>query len=333
MFKRHSIGLTLATAAMVVLAGCGSKDTGPSFSSTISNADAADAGSQADVFSGDLVNTFDFGTGPSGLALSAKASPRAVALLNKAWIAAGGRAPRYSIKGMGAPPLEMSPSFGCDAYFGGQAGDTTDSDGDGIPNNDVINISCDTSEGAAHLSIHGSVSLADIAGLYGYRFDVNLTLVESVADTSVTEVISGHDYATFTSGSATDDLDLSITDILKQGSLSEGGVLHENWNATFTPTTDALVLGDPLPDGHISFTGGFYITNVADAAQNFRFDILTTVPLAFSAACYASNDQPPFTDGQIQGKFNGNASVGFTVTYDNGCDNDPTIVGTGNATS
>ncbi|MGB7212785.1 MAG: hypothetical protein WBC97_09165 [Gemmatimonadales bacterium] len=329
MFKRSHIGTVLVLSAALGLAACGSKDTGPSFAGTISNSSAADAGASADGFAGDLASTFNFGTGPN-ISLSAKASPKAVALLNRAWMAAGGRAPRYTIKGIAKAPLDMSSTSGCSALTG-SSGDTTDTDGDGIPNNDVITISCDTTlADGTHESVHGSASIADVTGLYGYHFDVNLTEVLSRPDTSLTVVISGHDYALFTAPSASDDLDLTISEVDKIGSVSAGGAIHENWDATFTAFGGSIVLGDPLPDGTIAFTGGFYITNVADGTQNFNFNILTVTPLSFVASCYAADDQPPFDSGEIKGEFNGSASVGFTVTY-SACSSAPDVVGTGNA--
>ena len=105
MFKRSHFGLALTLAAALGLAACGSKSTGPSFSGTISNADAATAGSNADNLAGDMVSTFDFGSAPSGIVLSPKAAPQAVALLNAAWMAAGGKSPHYRIRGQMAPPL------------------------------------------------------------------------------------------------------------------------------------------------------------------------------------------------------------------------------------
>ncbi|MGH7589916.1 MAG: hypothetical protein ACREL2_00640 [Gemmatimonadales bacterium] len=321
--------MVLSLAAALGLAACGSKDTGPSFSGTISDANAADAGVSADGFAGDLASTFNFGTGPN-ISLSAKASPRAVALLNRAWMAVGGKSPHYTIKGMATPPVDMSATFGCDA-LSGNAGDTTDADGDGIPNNQVIPISCDTTlSDGTHESVHGQVSLADVSGLYGYHFDVNLTVVQSLADTSLTETISGHDYALFTASSASDNLALTLSVVDKVGSVSVGGEVHENWDATFTATGGTIAFGDPLPDGTIAFTGGFYITDVSDATQNFNFNLSTPTPLSFVASCYAANDQPPFDGGEIKGEFNGSSSVGFTVTY-SACNTAPDIVGVGNS--
>lgn len=330
MIKGSQVGMALTLAAALGLAACGSKDTGPSFSGTISNADAATAGESADGFAGDMVSTFDFGTGPN-VSLSAKASPKVVALLNRAWMAVGGKAPHYTIRGMATPPVDMSAPFGCDALSGPVGADTTDTDGDGIPDHEVIAISCDTTlSNGSHESVHGQVSLADVSGLYGYHYDVDITLIVSHADTSTTESISGHDYALFTAGSASDGLDLTLSLVETLGSVSSGGALHENWNATFTASGGSIALGDPLPDGTIAFNGGFYVTNAADATHNFNFNLSTPTPLSFVASCYASNDQPPFDAGEIKGNFNGSASVGFTVTY-SACNTTPDIVGTGNS--
>ena len=330
MTHRHHLNLALTLAAALGLAACGSKSTGPSFSGTISNAGAATAGENADGLAADMVTTFNFGSGPSNIILSPKASPQAVALLNSAWMAAGGKAPHYKIRGVMTAPVMPSAFAGC-ANGGITPGDTTDTDGDGIPNNETVTISCDTTYASgASYSFHGTVHIQDVSGLYGYQFSVNLSEVESEADTSLTISVSGTDNATFTAASANDNLNITESIVNKQGTVSAGGAFHENWDATFTSTGGDLAVGSPLPGGTISFNGGFYVTNVADGTQNFTFTITTTTPLSFVAACYAADDHPPFNAGAIKGEFNGSSTVGFTVTY-SACNTVPAIVGTGNA--
>ena len=332
MFKRQHVGLAIAFAAVAALAGCGSS-SGPSFAGTISNADAATAGSSASGFAGDLASTFNFGTGPS-IGLVSKMSPTEVAVLNHAWMLAGGRAPHYRTTQPGlVSPLFLSSSAACVNH--GQeviTGDTLDSDHDGIPNNETATISCDTTlSNGTVLSEHATIHIQDIDALYGYEFSINLTITESHADTSLTISESGSDNATFTAASANDNLNLTLSDVEHQGALTTGGAAHEDWNATFTPTSGTLDTASALPDGHISFSGGFYVTNAALASKNFSFHILTAVPLHFVASCWAANDDPSFDDGEIQGEFNGSATVGFTVTF-TACNTTPTVVGTGNAT-
>ena len=331
MNHRSHLNLALALAATLGLAACGSKSTGPSFSGTISNDDAASAGANADGFASDLVHTFNFGGGPA-IDLSPKASPKAVALLNGAWMLAGGKAPHYRINGAaGAPPVMPVSMSGC-ANGGFSEGDTTDSDADGIPNNETIMISCDTTyPDSVELSLHGTIHIQDISGLYGYQFSVNISEVQSRNDTSISVSIAGTDNASFTTSSATDNLNLTLGDVTKQGVVSFGGALHENWDATFTATGGSIALGDPLPDGSIAFSGGFYVTDVADATQNFNFTLSTPTPLSFVASCYATDTHRPFDAGEIKGEFNGSSTVGFTATY-SACNTAPDIVGTGNAT-
>ena len=332
MKKAFRLGLSLSCA--LGLAACGSKgSTGPSFSGTISNADAATAGENADGIAGDLVNTFDFGVGPSGILLSPKSSPKAVALLNFAWQAAGGRAPHFRIRGQMAPPLMPSSAAGCNGgNYTVVSGDTADADGDGIPNNETVTLSCDsTLAGGEVLSIHGTIHIQDVAGLYGYQFSVNLNETQTLADTSLSISVSGTDNAAFTAASIADNLNITESIVTKEGAVSVGGAFHENWDATFTATGGSIALGDPLPDGTIAFNGGFYVTDAADATQNFNFNLSTPTPLSFVASCYAADDVPPFDAGEINGSFNGSASVGFTVTY-SACNTAPDIVGAGNAT-
>ena len=332
MTTRSHVGMALTLASALGLAACGSKgSTGPSFSSTITAADADTAGANAADFASALASTFNFGTGPS-IGFSAKAPPKAVALLNTAWMLAGGKAPHYTIRGQMTPPVMPASFAGCNGgNYVTVSGDTADADADGIPNNETVTLSCDsTLSTGVVLSIHGTIHIQDISGLYGYQFSVNLTEVESHADTSLNLSITGTDNASFTASSATDNLNFTLSDVMKQGTVSTGGAFHENWAATFTPTSTLLSLGNPLPDGSIAFTGGFYVTDVADPTHNFNFNILTTTPLSFSAACQAASDDPVFNAGVIQGKFNGSATAGFTATF-TACNVAPTVVGTGTA--
>lgn len=330
MLKRSHVGLTLTLAAALGLAACGSKSTGPSFNGTISNADAADLGTTAaSDFGGSLANVFDFG-GPA-IGLSPKASPRAVALLNQAWLNVGGRTPRYTVRGqMAAPVLEMSSSSGCNGgNYITSSGDSTDADGDGIYANYTVTIACDTVVNGRTIHYAGSEHIQDNPGLYGFTFTVDIVEeVDSAGGNSTRISLSGSETASFQASSAHDQLNFTegITQTVS-GNPSGFGI-HEDWDATFTPTSASLALGSPLPDGHIAFTGGFYVTNPADATQNFNFTLQTGPALSYKAAC-AGND-PPYDGGVLKGFLNGNTSVGFTATF-TACSTAPTVVGTGNS--
>lgn len=333
MTKRSHVGMALTLAAALGLAACGSKgSTGPSFAATISDSAAAAAGQSGADFAGTMMGTFDFG-GP-GINLSAQSAPKAVALLNGAWMyATHSSKPRYTVKGLAtAPVMQFSSMSGCNGgNYTTVSGDTTDADNDGIPANETITLSCDTVANGTTVSIHGTINLQDVAGLYAFHFAVNLT--ETVTDTAGNKqsvVINGTEDAAFTATLAQDHANLTLTESVTASGHTSGIGEHYNWDASFTPSAGTLALNSPLPDGALHFNGGFYILNLADASQNFNFGIETTQDLAYSAAC-AAND-PPFTSGVIKGLFNGNNTVGFTVNFNNGCGNAPTITGTGNAT-
>ncbi|HET7023813.1 MAG TPA: hypothetical protein VFI39_01240 [Gemmatimonadales bacterium] len=325
--------MALTLAAALGLAACGSNSSGPSFSSTITDSAAADLGSTADGFAGNLVSVFDFqGT---AIGLSPKASPRAVALLNGAWMAAThSQVPRYTIKGIATPPvLQLSSASGCNGgNYITTSGDSSDADGDGIMANYTTTISCDsTLPNGSVVSYHGTVLIQDVPGLYGFHFSANLT--ESLTDSAhnnTTIAINATEDAAFTANLAQDHVNLTVTESFKTGAGVTTGIgEHYNWDASFTPTSGSLAVGSPLPDGAIHFAGGFYILDLGNAANNFSFNIETTTDLAYSSACEGESD--PFTDGVIKGFLNGKADVGFTITYDNGCGNAPTIVGHGNS--
>ncbi|MGH7533559.1 MAG: hypothetical protein ACREL4_09735, partial [Gemmatimonadales bacterium] len=287
MNPRTSIGLTLTFVLALGLAACGSTSTGPSFSSTITDSAAADAGSEAaGDFGHTMAHVFEF-SGPA-ISLSKEADPQAVALLNKAWMDLGGRSPRYTIRGQGvAPVLQMSIASGCNGgNYVTSSGDSSDVDGDGIPANYTLTVACDTTEGGVTVHYAGSEHIQDNPGLYGYTVTINL--VEEERDTAGNAThtdLAGSETAAFTTSSAQDRLTITENDSKTAAGHTTGGGFHENWDATFTPTSSALVFGDPLPDGHIAFTGGLYLTDLADATRNFNFTVQTAAPLSYKAAC------------------------------------------------
>ncbi|MGH7532640.1 MAG: hypothetical protein ACREL4_05035 [Gemmatimonadales bacterium] len=320
----------LTFAAALGLAACGSKDTGPSFSGTISDGDAADVGLEAaNDFGSSMAHVFEF-NGPA-IAFSKEASPRAVALLNQAWMDLGGKSPRYTIRGQGvAPVLQMSIASGCNGgNYITSSGDSSDVDGDGIYANYTLTIACDTVTSGVTLHFVGTEHIQDNPGLYGYTFTINLVQEEHDTAGNATHTdISGSETAAFTTSSAQDHLNFTANESETAGGHTVGDGVHEQWDATFTPTSTPLALGDPLPDGHVAFTGGFYVTDLADATQNFNFTVQTTTPLSYKEAC--SGDYVPYDGGVIKGFFNGKTDVGFTATY-TACAADPTVVGVGNS--
>ncbi|MGH7533557.1 MAG: hypothetical protein ACREL4_09725 [Gemmatimonadales bacterium] len=323
--------VVLTFAAALGLAACGSKSTGPSFSSTITDGAAAAVGiGAASAFSSGLAQVFNF-EGPA-LGFSKEVNPQAITLFDQRWLDLGGTSPRYPIQRQAvAPALQLSIASGCN---GGQAvtssGDSSDADGDGIPANYTRTFACDTVESGTTVHLAGSEHIQDDPGLYG--FTLTTTLVEDVHDTAGNGLhldTQGSETAAFTTTSAQDHLNLTAnTSVTTSGQTTVNDV-HQQWDATYTPTSTLLALGSPLPDGHIAFTGGFYETDPNDPSVDFNFTIRTSPPLSYREAC--RSDDPPYDGGEIKGFLNGRADVGFTATY-TACNTQPTIVGTGNAT-
>ena len=331
MFNRSHLSLAVTLSAALGLAACGSKSTGPSFASVISDSGATAAAATAEDIAGNLDYVFDFqGT---SIGFAPQAPPQGVAILNGAWMrATHSQTPRYTIKGMAmAPVIDLSSASGCANNGLTISGDTTDADGDGIPANETITISCDTTyPNGTVASDHGTFVLQDTPGLYG--FHVSISITETSTDTAhnvESLAINGTEDAAFTASLAHDQVNVTFSDGLTVAGHTTGLGSHQDWDATFTPTSDALSLTDPLPDGAIHFTGGFYLLDLGNSANNFNFTIATTSDLDYLSSCAGQSD--PYSAGVITGKFNGQANVGFTVTYNNGCNNAPTVSGHGNA--
>ncbi|MGH7533558.1 MAG: hypothetical protein ACREL4_09730 [Gemmatimonadales bacterium] len=331
MTTRISSAALLALGAALGLAACGSKgSTGPNFSSTITDSAAAAVGlNVANGFANGMFDVFDF-HGPSVYFVK-QADPQMVALLNRAWMAVGGRSPRYAIRGQGVAPV-LQPVIATECNGGNwvhSSGDSSDVDGDGIPANYTLTFACDTIEDGVTYHYTGTEHLQDDPGLYGFTFSVNVILDSHDTQGHVAHYdLVGTETAAFTASLAQDHLNFTDHNTVTAAGVTTGGADHQQWDATFTPTSAALVVGSPLPDGHAAFTGGFYVTDVADSTQNLNFTVQTTVPLSFKSACSASYSQ--YDGGVITGYLNGRSDVGFTATYTS-CDTDPTMVGTGNS--
>lgn len=166
----------------------------------------------------------------------------------------------------------------------------TDSDGDGIPDDQTLTYTDANCPGQS-----GTVRTQDTDGgstLFGYKVTFTQYTLTSVSRPGppspspavVSTVTDGFFSATVTAGGATSrDALVRTFHISTTRDLS----LRNDWTATFTPTTDAM---DPssgeFPHGSFVIQGEFDWSGVYDDLKGpFNFEMTTPDPLIFDPAC------------------------------------------------
>lgn len=304
-----------AGLAVAVLAGCGGNDnTG---STEITAVQAQVIGQAAVVQLGGLVNGLAHFSTPAlgGLAggFFAPASPGGRTLT----ATLGRLSPR-----LGPGLALLSSAEGC---LPGQS-DPTDTDGDGIPDDNVVTFTAgnctvtDTTDpnGPLTITVTGSVRIQDTDGattLFGYRVGItgfSVTLKDTVSGTPDLQVsVSGNFDATVGSTLASASQDLR-TSLRLDGVKLFGD--HANWALGYTPTGGDIALGEALPAGEFTVNGSYAWSGSLDGAEgDWSFALQTPLPLVWDGAC----DDPewPFESGQLKGAIIARRSVGFTVDY------------------
>lgn len=322
---------TLAILAGVGAAACGSSDSGPSFNGTISDSAAGDFALSADDYVSTMMATYHDGGPNIEIPLSPATPTGGVALLNRAYAIAGIHR-QFTIKGRpaGSAPLMRLDGADCTPKA---SGDTTDADDDGFPGNATYKVDCTTVDSVSNdtSETHITVNIADVSGIWGFNVSVNAALDARGPDGKehISLVESEFFKVTTTRDDDNVNVDISLTGT-PTGSPTTGTGVHYNWNSNFTPAEGEVLGAEAPPDGQLQFTGGFYVTDLADPRLNFSFGISTTDPLSYDSAC---GDWPPFTAGTVTGHLNGAAAdVGFTLGYA-GCGVAPTVDAHGNASS
>lgn len=339
---RQSLIGTLAFTALAgaVATGCGSSggSTGPT-GPTISAAQAQGAAAAAQSLgnSGLTVITSMSDLGASGLPAlvsnAAGATPDAKGALAAALYAAGIRGRALGL--VGAPPVFRSGSACMPTLAGAldSANAPLDTDGDGIPDSvtaTYTNGNCTVydSASATTFTFTGTFKLVDIGTVFGFRLLVDLHYTLTSPSESSHLTMTGSE--TFTVSSTVADLlvDLTTNDTVTASGHTISTQIQNQLHFVFTANQgSSIVLGSPIPDGTMDITGHVG-TTLQGQPGSFSFDITTPTLLAYSAACDAANNNPPFTAGKIIGAFTGYATAGFSVTF-TGCGVTPTVTTTG----
>ena len=323
----------MRTLALAALAGLGATACGSSGSSgpsgtTFSSAEAQGGAAIAQSLGDDALTTFSDGSyDAANLPSFAAAAPHAKAALAGALYAMGVRGRALGAVSQASPLYRDGSS--CTPTLSGDltTGSPTDTDGDGVPDSVVATFNagnCTVVDSADDITFtySGTIKIVDIGDIFGFR--LVLDFVYTFTTASSTETAHQVGTETFTEAAQLADLNIQLDDTTHTtGAGATSVLINEAMDFQFIPTTGSLALGEPLPDGHMTVTGGF-ATSIQGQANSFTFDIATPTPLAYSAACGNVDNNPPFTAGHITGAFHGYATAGFDVTF-TGCGTDPTV--------
>lgn len=306
-------------AGMLALGACGG-DSSPG-STTISQQQAAVVGAEAasqvsDIAAG--VTGFSFTGGSLGSGFFSRAALRGRMSTLDRVIPARYRPQLAALRGGNGQ---------CDPTV---AGDSTDSDGDGIENNATYTFTsgnCFYQDSLGNgFAVTGSVSIQDTDGgatLFGFSLDMNRLKVLFYNDSASAGLDWDGTYtANVTSTSAaTSRHFVTRFHVNNQIPYSFG----DNWTLTFVPDTATI---DPasqstLPDGTFDITGSYNWSGAfGNADGDWSFSISTPTPLHWNTAC--DGQDPPFDGGQLRASIVGHSNIGFTADY-SACGTPPVI--------
>lgn len=333
-------GAAVALALATTLAACGgdSGSGGPSFPDSVSTSDAQDAASGSADFAGSMMDMFNFQS--PGLA-----APASVSRLLAVGAAHGTilRAPRAPFALDLAHPaimgaaIQQASAEGCTVTSHGTYdigfGTPVDVNANGIPDNMGVRIDCvqtDSTNPDTTFTSHiiEDISIVERMGdLFGY--DEVVSVLQREGDSFGNFEQESQNVTIHTSinaDAASNSVSVGVAEDQKHDTTTLHGELGQSWSANFDPS-GTISLGDPLPNGALTFTGRTFIFD--PTASSWNFTLNTTTPLAYSASCAAAVSNPPFTGGVIAGHLNGNGgSAGFTATF-TACGVDPTIATSG----
>lgn len=327
-----------AVAALLLAsfaAACGGSDGGggPSYSDSVTTAEATNFANNSAETASYLADNLNFGSPSLGGAAQAM-----YARLQARPEIATARSQMTHLRGFGATvpswqaalhrPAGIQLADGCS--FSGHGldefpyGDPIDANGNNVPDDAAIDIVCTMSEDGGGDTVNTyiqeqHVAIKEIGGsIYGMTFTSHIRerWQDNHGNFEQGELKQGGKID-LRSASASTDQSMSMGYSAKFDDESGAYGYGEEWGADFDADA-TIVAGDPLPDGDLTLNGHSYAYEEPDG-RNLSFSIATPTALAYSAACAASDDNPPFTAGVLLGKLNGsNSQASFEVTF-TGC--------------
>jgi hypothetical protein len=231
----------------------------------------------------------------------------------------------------------------CD--FGGtvDSGVTTDSDGDGIPDNQVATfancvglidtVQVDNETVIETYTITGSLGVSDAKTMgdllaYAANFDHLILSVVQEYSASGTYSLSFEYNGTFGArwapalASSAEDVALNFVESPPAAApprpTANATISYSetaNFTVAFAPAQGSSIdLQSAFPSGQFSFGGSFaWSGNDGTTEGNWEFDLSTDAPgLVYDSGCALD---PPFTSGVVRGTLHLDNTAGFTVTY------------------
>ena len=203
---------------------------------------------------------------------------------------------------------------------------TTDADGDGIPDDNIITFTTsncgfsDTTDAGELLNftVTGTVRIQDTDGastLFGYQVGIAAFTV-TVTDT----ITSTPDLSVSVSGSFDADVQTTLANASQnlRTSLRLNGTRvfgdHANWAVGYTPTAgDIDIEAESLPPGEFTLNGSYDWNGAYNTADgDWSFSLQTTEPLAWDGC---DEEDWVFESGQLRGAISARQTVGFTIDY------------------
>lgn len=203
--------------------------------------------------------------------------------------------------------------------------DSTDSDGDGVADDNLWTWNCSEVDSLTgnQWNVTGTIRVQDtrdVATGFGYgitfsNFRFATTFDNGQGGTStIATVVNGTYGADVSQTSAMADQNVTWTYRLDGQRIF---LSSWDWSVGFTPSAGTIDwAGADMPAGSFNISGDFAFSGDAgQEAGDWAFSLTSTQPLAYDGSCAL---EPPFGSGVIEGAIIANTSVGFTITY-TGC--------------
>lgn len=325
---------SLALAAVTLVAACGGGSdgsTGPTFSDSLSAVEAGEFSSDAIEMAGQI----GFGISRTGPTIGISAPAMVRAAFSRGSLAALPARVRTAAEAIPAMDWRTARSLagvmataseGCTVTAHGTEEGISgfvDVNGNDIPDDLYVKQDCTTTDSTGDTTVVVHVVLTqqakeDMTALYGFRYTIGyeFTFTDEFGNTYTGVKYDASEQVDVRAQSAAHVVQTSV-----RGWNDIDGVRHEgsagrSFNASFDPA-GTITPGAPVGNGALTFSGRDFYTQTD--GRNLSFTLGTTAPLAYSAACFASATNPPFSAGVIVGRLNNSASqAAFIVTF-SGC--------------
>jgi hypothetical protein len=320
--------LAVTGALVFAIGACGDSGSGgPEFDGEATTDETWTAAEDAAEAFGDAMHALNFGDPDIEILAAASASAERLAARHPEF---GGRFfAQARAQGFRAPGLtttrdgiQLVAAPGCRVEASGTDGgpfDPYDGNDNGIPDDWHVKIVCVQQDSTDPGNVETVTQTQEIAvkentdALHGFSARALLSIRGVQEDGNSGEL---RVEATQALAIKADGVDEDHTFKARLASTAEGDAFEsqggEERHVSFDPASP-IALGSDLPDGDLTIDGRQWFANTDDVSLSFSIE--TTDPMAYDAACLGVT-HPPFTDGTIVGRLNGNSnSARFQVDF------------------